>query len=288
MRGYDLGDYLWPEASQGRQPQLLTHVDRSHELAQGLEFVSFADFVITGTQCGQIKRSSTNGYPLMAPGLGCKGIAFSGVQGQSESYPIGTLGAYPANQGFSIEVICSITAAAALSGFVSVGAPGTTVNGATRGLIAYGGTNNRNIYFWGSTNDLASGVDWLIDGSLQHVICTSSAGSGSPMRFYRNGILIASGTTPGSLSVTSGGSASVGDTQQTWNQAPAGIIFKTAYYKRELSAEEVGELWRYPYAMISRAPLPFQVLAGLPTLSSPTYTPGTRTSAGFGMRVHAS
>lgn len=144
---------------------------------------------------------------------------------------------------FSLEVLCAITAAPSLAGFFSVGYDDGLSAGSGRGLIAFGGGSNRNIYFWGSAADLASGIDWRIDGLPQHVFVTSG-GAGTPMVFYRDGLPIASGTTPSIIARPIIGAASVpyfqiGDTRAGWDSTPTGVIARTAYYTRALSAAEV-------------------------------------------------
>ena len=217
-----------------------TPIYQNGSLSRGLQFVSYADHVSTIKPFAGFLVVNT-GSRLSGSGFGMTGRRF---QGGAHSYNLDAPRTYSGSEGFSVEVLCAITAAPSLSGFMAVGTPGTTVNGAIRGLIAYSGGSNRNIYFWGGSSDLTSGVDWFIDGSLQHVIVTSDGGSGTAMRFYRNGAQIASGTTP--TLVTAGAVALIGDTQQTWASSPTGVIFKTTYYSRGLNAGEVARLWKNP------------------------------------------
>ena len=151
---------------------------------------------------------------------------------------------------FTIEVLCAITTAPALAGFVSV--PSATT-GASRGLIAYGGTvGNRNIYFWGSSADLDSGIAWRKDGLPQHVFCVSE-GTGQPMLFYRDGILVASGTTPGSpLADTTAANLFIGDTGAGWGSCPTGTIAIGAFYNRALTPTEVLLRTRAPWQLLKR------------------------------------
>lgn len=151
--------------------------------------------------------------------------------------PLGNL-----NGGFTIEVLCAITACPSLSGFVSIF--GTVHAG--RGLIAFSGGLNRNIYFWSASADLASGVDWRIDGLPQHVFITSVGGSGTTMTFYRDGLSIASGTTPG-LAAIATSPVQIGDTNVGWNSTPTGTIYKAALYNRGLTAAEIWEKTRNPF-----------------------------------------
>ena len=201
------------------------------------EWASLLDVAHVGS--GVVRRGATSGYlldpvgsPSISPGITGIGPTFAGGR---QSFSLGDVGAMDTGP-FTIEVLCAITAAPALAGFFSSHNAGA--NGSARGLIAYGGGSNRNIYFWGSSADLASGVDWRTDGLLQHVFVTSG-GSGTPMVFYRDGVQIASGTTPTLASRSSGGQWRVGDTENSWSSSPTGTIFLSAFYRSTLSAEQV-------------------------------------------------
>ncbi len=147
------------------------------------------------------------------------------------------------NEAFTIEVMCAVTSVPNLSGFF--GAP-QIGSADARGLIATGGGSSRNIYFWGGSADLASGVDWLTDGSVQHVFVTT-AGPSTTMRFYRGGVQIASGTTPALGARSSSGNWRLGDMAIGWAASPTGVIFKAAFYLRELSAADVASLTAAPW-----------------------------------------
>ena len=102
----------------------------------------------------------------------------------------GGMGRLPraSSDGWTIEVRCFLTAAPSLShvfGF-HYSEPsfyGSVSPGARAGLLAYGGANSRNIYFWGESADLDSGVEWNIAGAPNHVIVTHAPGS-SAVTFY--------------------------------------------------------------------------------------------------------
>jgi hypothetical protein len=146
-----------------------------------------------------------------------------------------------AAQDFTIEVLLTMTAAPSLShifGFNGNGDPNVVnaaFNGKFRALLAFSGGSNRNIYFWGYAADLASGVDWRIDGSVQHVFVTRS---GTSMRFWRDGRQIGSGTTP-TLVASNPLYAAWGSRHSSGTAAPTMKVYKSAYYPRALTSAEI-------------------------------------------------
>jgi hypothetical protein len=178
------------------------------------------------------------GSPGKGTGNGGRGLSFSG--GAQRFVTNRTLG--DQSGPFSIEVLCSITACSSLAGFAGLRNPSSFPSGATRALLGYSGANSRNIYFWGNSADVDSGVEWGIDGSLQHVVVTSG-GSGTPMVFYRNRTVIYTGTTPTLITVPST-ELRIGDIGSGWSASPTGIIFYSAYHARILSFSDVSDIWR--------------------------------------------
>jgi len=192
------------------------------------------------------RAAGEDAFPVIAAGtplLSTPGIAGigAGFGGGTQRISCGQFGATDTGP-FTLEVLCAITAAPSLAGFCSISPDSGTGGG--RGLLAYTGT--RNIYFWGNSADVSSGVDWRVDGSLQHVFCVSM-GSGQPMYFYRDGSLIATKTTPTLIATSAASTWSIGDTNRGWGSSPTGQIFKVARYGRALTAAEVAEITGSPW-----------------------------------------
>lgn len=232
-----------------RQPQGGVGINLGHPLAQGLALVS--------QRSGLIRPGNTytplaaTGNVSVAPGIAGVGPTFTSSGANRYSATLTT--SIPSTEGFTLEVLCAVTASPNLGGYFALN------SGSGRGILSFGGGNNRNIYFWGNGADLASGVDWRTDGKLQHVFITSAGGSGTSMVFYRDGVQIASGTTPGIVSLTNP-TLHVGDFNNGWNATPTGTIFKTAYYRRALSALEVFSLYFNSWQVF--APLTCRIWVG--------------------------
>lgn len=71
------------------------------------------------------------------------------------------------------------------------------------------------------------------------------------MRFYRDGALIAGGTTP-TLSAATATSLYVGDMAEGWAGTPTGTISKAVVHPRALSASEIAELTANPWQLFAR------------------------------------
>jgi hypothetical protein len=244
-----------------RQPQYPASVDAQLANNQGLVYLSWRDSLIArGDQRRIFSRVGTTG---LAGGLGGIGPTFTASGANRFSAP--ATGSFLASDPFTIEVLCAITATPSLGGFAGLAG---VVNRRTRGLISFGGLNNRNIYFWGRSADLDSGVEWSLGGQLQHVMVTSD-GVGLPMIFYRDGVQIASGTTP-SLLDSVDPTYTIGDMAQGWNATPTGTIFKSAYYRKALSPGEIRQLTSNPWQIFqSRRALVYAVPEVVPPADIP-------------------
>lgn len=229
-----------------RQPQVPVGVNWANPLSSALAVLAVGADYLTPGQRGRMTIANLS--PTFGAGAAGIGPQFSGG---AQRITAGALGNTPSTEGFTIEVLCAFTATQNLGGVFGL----EQTSG--RALIVFNGT--RNIYFWGNSADLTSGVDWRIDGSLQHVFCTSASGSGSPMTFYQDGKVIATGTTPG-ISTISAPTVRFGDMNQGWSATPTGNIFKAAYYRRALSGSEVATLSANPWQIF--APLQRRIWLG--------------------------
>lgn len=270
-----------------QQPPPYTPLDEAAEINRDLLVVAYGGVcarlrgpVVEGLPVltGQTPLTAGSGSPVIRPHRDGLGPVFSGG---AQQYLAGLVGSDAGGTGpFTLEVLARITSAPSLAGFFTVLSGG---DGSARGVLAFGGGSNKNIYFWGSAADLASGVDWLEDGSLQHVFIVSE-GSGQAMRFYRGGAQIASGTTP-TLSNIGSVSYAVGDFGN-WASSPTGAIVKAAHYRRALTPGEVRLLTDDPWANFESLRLPISFTASAP--SAPTLTAASAvnvTSTSFRPRV---
>ena len=263
-----------------RQPPPTDYPDAAKAASDSLEIVFF------GGRYVRLANSTTFLAGPAAVGSGTPSIQGSpwglGARfaGGGERYDLTTSASLSATEGFTIEVLCSVTSVASLSGFFCNRGP-ASVTGTVRGLIGYSGSNNRNIYFWGSAADLDSGVEWRQDGLPQHVFVTSAGGSGTAMTFWRDGRVIAAGTTPTLASTVAAEPWRVGDTTFGWNSSPVGWIHKAAFYRKALSAERIDRITANPWQLFAprRLLVPVAAGGGIPTLSAATVFAITANSA---------
>ena len=227
-----------------QQPQSAATVNWGNPFSLGLEVLQSGRTYYRSAKTQTL--SIVAGSPVIGASSQGSGPQFSSGAQRLELDSVGVL---TNSQGFTIEVLCVFTAAPSLAGFFC--APSDGANGSGRGLIAFAGGNSRNIYFWGNAGDLSAGVDWRVDGSPQHVFVTSAAGSGSAMTFYRDGLVIATGTTPTIATRSAVGNWALGDTGQGWNSVPTGTIVKSAFYRRALSAAEIASLSVNPWQIFA-------------------------------------
>jgi len=242
--------------------------------ADSLEFAVIKENVFsTG---GAVKSLSITGSAAIGAGVGGVGPTFASSGANRFTSP--TSVTFPGSQGFSIEVLCAVRSTTSLAGYFGLS---QGVFSRSRGLLSFGGGSNRNIYFWGLAADLDSGVEWRVDGLPQHVIVTSDGGSGTPMRFYRDGALIASGTTP-AVTDSVNPTLYVGDFNEGWIASPVATLFKCAYYSTGLSHARVLDLYRRPYQHFnSRVPFIYD----LPVTSgfNPAWARGSNQLIGSGL-----
>lgn len=220
-----------------RQPQVPARINVTNSLTRDLLYVQNGRYGTT--KPGVIIPTSISSGVSIGACSGGSGYTFSGGA-KSVIYPSlpGNIGA---SDPFSIVVYCAVTASPSLAGYFGVGtyigAPG-----ADRALLSYQGTNNRNIYFFGEGRDANSGVEWSIDGKPQMVVATRATGS-STIKFYKNGVYVSSATLSGSLASNAYRKPRLGDMGRGWNSSPTGVIFQSAYFTSELSANYINSLW---------------------------------------------
>lgn len=253
-----------------RQPVGSVPVNWASPAAKGLEVLVYGGVAVTKTKT--VALTVTTGSPVVGTGIAGIGPRFTSGQ---QRFSAGSGPVLSGSEGFTLEVLCAITAAPSLSGFF---ASDFGSAGSARGLLAFSGT--RNIYFWGGGADLASGVDWRIDGSLQHVFCVSEGGSGTTMRFYRDGAQIASGTTPPLTTTT--GNFIVGDAAQGWAAVPDGVLFKCALYRAALSPAEIADRTAHPWRLFEPRRIYVKAAGGGSVTGTVNYTNANDTSAASG------
>jgi hypothetical protein len=214
--------------------------------------------------CGSRPRELASGT-LVTPSAGASrlqrgsmGIGF-GITADPDTWQTGTfnVGGSGSTVGptvtavFTLECLITMTAAAELSHVFGVRAtsanpfPGSQTTGTMRSFLAYPGVPG-NIYFWGAGADLDSTVDWGTSNEPQHVFVTANAGG--TMTFYRNGVQIAQGTTPGALVTFTQGELFIGSRHGSGTVPPVMTLYKGALRNRAYTAEEVKERTKYPWA----------------------------------------
>lgn len=170
-----------------------------------------------------------------------RGVSVAG-SASKVSFGVGSCPKLAGSTPFTLEFLCRITAASNTLGVIDYGT--ASIAGDMRAVGFFGGGNSRNIYFWGNSADLSSSVDGRADGSLQHIFVTSQ-GAGTTMTFYRDGLSIASGTTP-TLTTMNTVSFSMGS--GNGGTAPTGSFYKAAIYARAFTASEVWQITQDPWA----------------------------------------
>ena len=145
-----------------------------------------------------------------------------------------------ASSPFTIEVICSLTAAPSLSNLFTYGQPlNTAISGARRGLIFYTGAPLK-IYFWGESADVASTLNVDVTGQYQHILVTWP-GSGSTIYFYQrvgNNIQYQSATLSGTLNATVNNTSYLCGRHPSGTLEPTGIIYNRSIHNKFLSQGE--------------------------------------------------
>lgn len=152
-----------------------------------------------------------------------------------EAWVIGS--AYP-----SLSSIASLSASSAGDGTVAGFA------GELRGMLAFTGTAPCDIYAWGGSQDYDSNIPFVAN-TPQHIVVTKAPGTGAVLwSVYRNGFLVASGNSSnGSAWVASGPYFYVGARHPSGAAPITGVISKTGFWNRTLSAAEVAALYQNPW-----------------------------------------
>lgn len=171
----------------------------------------------------------------------------------------GGMGRLPraSSDGWTIEVRCFLTAAPSLShvfGFHSK-EPSfyeSVSSGARAGLLAYGGANSRNIYFWGESADLDSGVEWNIAGAPNHVIVTHAPGSSAVTFYIRIGTTtsIVSGSLSAALIDFTPAGIFTGSRHLSGSNPITGKLSKQAIYTECKTKEQALALLDNPWATL--------------------------------------
>lgn len=181
-----------------------------------------------------------------------------------------TTGPAVSTTDFTIEVLLNLTSSPSLSCVVNYNSNVTPITtdttGRRRSILAFGSTAPFDIYFWGESADLDSGVKWRNDGSIQHVFVTATGGT---MKFYRDGFQIASGTTPTLAAASTNQFVTLGSRHPSGATAPAMTIFKTSIRNRALNGNEILALTQDPWRDFR--PLPKKFYINTTTPAAPTF-----------------
>lgn len=142
----------------------------------------------------------------------------------------------------------------------------------------------------GATAQAVGAVDTMTTSPGSAFWAAGRVASATNRDVWLNGALLSSNN--GSISTSAANVAAVG---AYWNNdVPSlywnGAIFLAAAWSRVLSSTEMAILYQNPWQLFAprRIWVPQAAITGLPTLSLPTYTPGSLTATGFRPRVTAS
>ena len=230
-----------PDWRLSQQPSTTVGLDPSRDIAVCLQ---------PGGWWGRELRS---GIQLVAAGNAVKssgrlGMSLETTTNAADEWE--AAGSFPAisTSDFTIEVLLTMTSGTSLSHVFGLGSSGLPDTGGTvgarRSILAFGGAAPCNIYFWGASRDLDSGVPFRADGLPEHVFVTASAGT---MRFYRDGRQIASGATPTLVASAATQTLTVGSRHSAGGNG-AVKVFKATIRNRALTAAEIAALTVNPWS----------------------------------------
>jgi hypothetical protein len=228
-------------------------INWSHPLARGLVYDAY--FPGSGTKV--VDRTGNSADLTLAGAAdwdtGSLGSAlklsgadgdYAGLASGGVSLPVG------ASDDFTLEMAVELTSAGDLSHVFGFG-PNPNIapsNGTRRQVLSFG-----QIYFWGESSDLGSGVGFATDGSLQYVIITRKkivSPASDTIAFYRNGSLIASGSTP-SLATAADG-IWIGSHHPAVSYTVAGKVSIARVRNVALTSSEVSDLNPDPFAFLAK------------------------------------
>ena len=168
---------------------------------------------------------------------------------------------------------------------ISTGTTANDVIGIQFGLD--GGSKINAQHYDGTTNSVAAASASGMVGAWTHVVAVFE--SLSSRKLYLNGALVATNTT--SVVAPSGiNRVTIGYAPWASGEYFDGRVLAPKLWTRALTAAEVLEDYRNPWQLFEpqRIFIPVAAAAsGVPTLSLPTYMPGSLTSVGFRPRVTA-
>ena len=198
------------------------------------------------------------------PGFGALGHSLDTTASDGSQWSSADCYWQPHTSEFTLEVLVALSSTNSLMHIFGVHDLDPTANadnGARRGLLSFGGGSSDDIYFWGDGADLDSGVRWRVDGLPQHVFVTALGGT---MRFYRDGLLVASGSTPALIAFPTLTSIYIGGRHASGSVSPTMKLFKGSFRNHALSAEQIAELTLNPWADFEPVDVPiyWQTAAG--------------------------
>ena len=267
-----------------RQPSESAKVNWSNPLARGL--VSLLPFdrgadAVTGAAFG----TSSAGQSLRATPAGV-GVASNNAG--LISYPVSTRSfstneltlAFYGSSASNLSFPDFLSVGAGSTSFVTLERAGTTTSDTEAGLYPIN-TNT------GGLTSSAGAVSLLRE--VPYVLVGVASAAANTSQIYSNGKSFGAGLWGGSASATSVQyfSRHGGGDARTLNNS-FGLL--AAGWGRALSPDEVASFSANPWQLFAprRIWVPQAAITGLPTLSLPTYVPGSLTATGFRPRVTAS
>lgn len=262
-----------------RQPQSAARIDWQNPLSAGLRMLA------TPALLHSIEvANSTPTAVVDTLGGDALGVSAFQLSGSGVNHHLVNYAAPLTNFPLTFLAICRRFTRPADTGLVSIGA-GTQrhllyVNQDAVAMFSGAGATTAQAVSSSSALGTTAGPAVWIAGRVH---------SASSRDVWRNGAL--AGTNTSAINTTASDTLAVG---AYWdNNVPSlyfnGAIFLAAAWDRALSDYELSSLYQNPWQLFAprRIWVPQAAITGLPTLSLPTYVPGSLTASGFRPRVTA-
>lgn len=228
------------------KPPKGAQVDWGHPLARGLVYAALYNeasgprvWDVAGRTNGAMSGGSKWVSARKGPGVGSR-AGTEKIEASLATLPNGSASSFTIASWVRTYAYVSLASAWGFGGQLPAATSG---DGTGRYLLQF----NNHYYFWGFNADWDTGIAWDIDANWHHIVFTFD---GTTLRFYRDGVLTATGTPSRTLStagdfVTAFSFYSSGGTTAANMDLDIGLI-----YSRTLSADEITRLYSESYAFI--------------------------------------
>lgn len=261
MGAIDLGQYIWPDAAQGRQPQGFVRANpRIRGLVAAINAAAPAE-AVRGQQAVGWTAAGGTSVPSV-PGVGLKAV--SGITYRICTYPELDVG----TGDFSAIALID---GAASGTYVAIG----RYNGSSPDSAWWLGTSGSTWTFSTGPSNLTGGT---IDANPHCIIATRIGGN---KYIYVDGAPVA-GPVADSASLSSGSALAICSFDNLATYFWPGSVYTGAFLARGLTSAEAQAIGTNPWSLFADQILPFHIPNGLfPTLSAAGYAAGTLGSTSF-------